>query len=232
MDTNVFKPIPGLVKDFDVVMVAAFAPWKRHATLFQAMRKLRPRRVRVALIGNQWEWTRAQFDEHIHRCGVEEDCTVFQGIAPEQVNEILNRSKVNVLLTKIEGGNRALFGSIVGERTERCLQTHPGPRHADINPLTGVFADDVELADVLVQAIENYKTFQPREWYLKNSGYKNSSQKLNETLRRLALERGEHWTRDIVEKVNRPDAEYADKADAATLRRAWSDFEKFVCDLG
>ena len=72
------------------------------------MQKLRPRRIRVALVGVTWERTRKEFEEEIRSYGVEDDCTIFQGISPIQVNEVLNRSKVKILLTKIEGANRAL----------------------------------------------------------------------------------------------------------------------------
>ncbi len=231
VDTDVFKPIPGVDKEFDVVMVAAFAPWKRHAILFQAIRKLRPLRLRVALIGNQWGWTRAEFEEHIHKNGVEDNCTVFQGISPFQVNEVLNRSKVNVLLTRIEGGNRALSEALSANVPSIVYRHIMGPRRTDINRMTGVFSEDAELSDVLLQMLKDYKTFEPREWYLKNSGYRNSTRKLNQALRALASERGEKWTRDIAEKVNRPDAVYANETEAALLQGTWKEFEKFVRQL-
>ena len=52
--------------------------------------------------------------------------------------------------------------------------------------MTGMYADDDELPEVLIRAIETYKRFQPRAWYLQNSGYQNSTSTLNEALRRAA----------------------------------------------
>jgi glycosyltransferase involved in cell wall biosynthesis len=232
VDTEVFKPLPGVQKDFDVVMIATFAPWKRHAVLFRAMQKLRPRRIRVALVGVTWERTRIEFEQEIRRYGVQDDCTIFQGILPAQVNEVLNRSKVKVLLTKIEGANRALSEAMSANVPVVVYKHIMGPRRTDVNPMTGVYADDEELPDVLTRAIESYQQFQPRAWYLQNSGYQNSTSTLNEALRLAARARNENWTTDIVGKVNRPEAEYVSSADRASLTPAWSELERFVCNLG
>jgi glycosyltransferase involved in cell wall biosynthesis len=232
VDTEVFKPLPEVRKDFDVVMIANFAPWKRHDVLFRAMQKLRPRRIRVALVGVTWERTREEFEQEIRRYGVQDDCTVFQRIPPAQVNEILNRSKVKVLLTKIEGANRALSEAMSANVPVLVYKHIVGPRRTDINPMTGMYADDDELPDVLMRAIESYKRFQPRAWYLQNSGYQNSTSTLNEALRLAAHARNENWTTDIVGKVNRPNAEYVRAADRASLEPAWRELEEFVCGLG
>jgi glycosyltransferase involved in cell wall biosynthesis len=232
VDTEVFKPLPGVQKDFDVIMIATFAPWKRHAVLFRAMQKLRPRRIRVALVGVTWERTRKEFEQEIRRYGVQDDCTIFQGILPAQVNEVLNRSKVKVLLTKIEGANRALSEAMSANVPVVVYKHIMGPRRTDVNPMTGMYADDEELPDVLTKAIESYRQFQPRAWYLQNSGYHNSTSTLNEALRLAAHARNENWTTDIVGKVNRPEAEYVSTADRASLAPAWKELEQFVCDLG
>jgi glycosyltransferase involved in cell wall biosynthesis len=213
-------------------MIATFAPWKRHAVLFRAMQKLRPRRIRVALVGVTWERTRKEFEQEIRRYGVQDDCTIFQGILPAQVNEVLNRSKVEVLLTKIEGANRALSEAMSANVPVVVYKHIMGPRRTDVNPTTGMYADDGELPDVLTRAIESYQQFQPRAWYLQNSGYENSTSTLNEALRLAAHARNEHWTTDIVGKVNRPEAEYVSAADRASLAPAWKELEQFVCDLG
>jgi glycosyltransferase involved in cell wall biosynthesis len=232
VDTEVFKPLPGVRKDFDIVMIATFAPWKRHAVLFRAMQKLRPHRIRVALVGVTWERTRKEFEQEIRRYGVQDDCTIFQGILPAQVNEVLNRSKVKVLLTKIEGANRALSEAMSANVPVVVYKHIMGPRRTDVNPMTGIYADDEELPDVLTRAIESYRQFQPRAWYLQNSGYQNSTSTLNEALRLAAHARNENWTSDIVGKVNRPEADYVRAADRASLAPAWSELERFVCDLG
>jgi glycosyltransferase involved in cell wall biosynthesis len=232
VDTEIFKPLPGVQKDFDAVVIANFAPWKRHAVLFRAMQKLRPRRIRVALVGVTWERTRKEFEEEIRRYGVQDDCTIFQGISPIQVNEVLNRSKVKILLTKIEGANRALSEAMSANVPVLVYKHIMGPRRTDVNPMTGMYADDDELPDALIRAIESYKRFKPREWYLQNSGYQNSTSTLNEALRQAAHARNENWTTDIVGKVNRPYVEYVSAADRASLTPAWRELEQYLCDLG
>jgi glycosyltransferase involved in cell wall biosynthesis len=232
VDTEVFKPLNGVAKDFDVVMVATFAPWKRHAVLFRAMRQLRPRRLRVALIGGTWERTRKEFEEELRRYDVQDDCTIFQRLSPAEVNNVLNRSKIKVLLTKIEGANRALSEAFSANVPCVVYKHILGPRRTDINPLTGVYADDDELADVLLKAIHSYKNFAPRKWYLQNSGYQKSTARLNEALRIAAQTRNENWTAGIVQKVNRPEVQYANTADRARLAPAWEQLERYLSDLG
>lgn len=232
VDTEVFKPLPGVRKDFDVVMIATFAPWKRHAVLFRAMQKLRPRRLRVALIGVTWERTRKEFEREIERYDVQDDCTIFQGITAPQVNEILNRSKVKLLLTKIEGANRGLSEAMSANVPVVVYKHIIGPRRTDINSMTGVYADDDELPDVLMETLESYGGFHPRAWYLQNSGYRNSTFTLNESLRLAAHSRSENWTTDIVGKVNRPWAEYVSAEDKAGLAPAWEELKQYLCDLG
>lgn len=231
VDPEVFRPLPGVAKEFDVAMIANFARFKRHAVLFQAMRKLRPRRLRVAILGGTWERTRAQFEAELRHFGVEDDCTIFQGLSAAEVNEVLNRSKVNLLLSKVEGGNRGLMEGFAANVPCVVYKRIVGPRHSDINSMTGLFADDNELADVLLDVIRSYDRFEPQRWFLQNTGCRNTTAKLNAALRREALRRGEKWTRYIVAKANRPESEYVSSSDAMSLRPAWQELQEFLADL-
>ena len=61
--------------------------------------------------------------------------------------------------------------------------------------------------------LDNYKSFSPREWALKNTGSKNATIKLNQFIRSIAENKGEKWTTDIVEKINIPNLAYKDIED-------------------
>lgn len=231
IDPDSFHPLPGEEKEFDVVMIANFMRLKRHELLFRVLQQVRPRRLKVAIIGRTWERTRAEFDALMRRYGVFEDCTVFQGLGPAEINRILNRSKVKVLLSKREGGNRALMEAWAAGVPCVVYKHIVGPRPGDVNPMTGMFSEDHELREVLLHAIENYREFRPREWFLAHTGCRNSTRKLNELLRQEAQRRGEPWTCDIMAKVNRIRLEYLDAQAANALAPAWQRLEPCLAPL-
>jgi len=231
VDPDVFRPLPDVRKEFDVVMIATYQRLKRHDVLFRAMRRLRPRRLRVALIGRTLEQSRTEFEAMMHEYGVHEDCVIFQQLSPAQVNEVLNRSKVNVLLSRAEGGNKGLLEGFAANVPCVVYKRMMGHRQSDINPMTGRLSDDEELAEVLLDVIEHYQDFSPREWFLQNTGYRNSTRRLNALLQEEALRRGEPWTTDIVPKVNRPYLEYVNPADCAKVQRGWDELQRALREV-
>ena len=229
-DPEVFRPL-GLEKDFDLVMVASFARTKRHSVLFRALRQLRPRRLRVALIGTAWERTQEEFEAEMRAYGVREDCTLFRGISAEKVNEVLNRSRAALLLTRVEGGNRSMMEALAAGTPVILYQGMVGPR-AQVNAETGRWAEDHELARVIEEVLADPGRFQPRAWFERNSGYVRSTERLNAYLRQQAEARGERWTRDIAAKTNRPDVVYAHAEEERKLEPGYADLEGILCPLG
>ncbi len=230
VDTDVFRPLPGKPKDFDVVMIASFQRLKRHAVLFKAMQQIRPRRLKVALIGATWERDRKEFEEEIREYGVEEDCTIFQGLTAEQVNDVLNRSKVKVLLSKMEGGNKSVMEATAAG-TPCIVYKHLVGRR-DVHPETGVYVEDDELADALLEMSENHGKYSPREWLMKNSGIRNTTAKLNQVLRQQAQDQGRPWKTDIVAKVNKyAGLQYHQKRDEGRFRPATLELENFLAPI-
>ncbi len=226
-----FRPMPGVKKDYDLVMIASFAPFKRHYVVFEAMRRLRPRRLRLALVGGTWQRTRAEMDAEIRSYGLQDDVDVYQGLSAAQINDLLNRSKYNVLFSKVEGGNRALMEGFAAGTPCIVYKHIFGPRHADINEHTGYLADDHELVSLLPQALEQYEKFRAREWFVEHTGCYNATRKLNAVLQEEAQRRSENWTSDIVCKVNRNDLVYRDPSDAARMKPGWDELQEALTTL-
>jgi glycosyltransferase involved in cell wall biosynthesis len=233
VDTDLFRPLPSVPKEFDAAMVANYDLYKRHSVLFRAMRKLRPLRIRVALVAFENKRTRTEFEAEIRRFGVEDDCTIFEGLDAAGVNEVLNRSKVNLLLSKAEGGNRAVMESLAANVP--CIvykHMYGGVRRSDINPMTGFLADDDELPDVLLEAIRKHDKFEPRAWVLQNTGYGNATAKLNAALRQEAMRTGEKWTKDIMALPRRRESQLnLSEADQRSLTEGWKHLEKSLATL-
>lgn len=227
VDGDLFRPL-GLAKEFDVVMVASFARLKRHAVLYRALRRLPGPRLKVALVGHAWERTQEEFEAEMEAHGVRQDCTLFRNVEADQVNEILNRSRAAVLLTRIEGGNRALMEALAADVPVVVYRHIVGPRLQQINPQTGRFASDRELGTVLAEVVRDHRQFHPRQWFEANTGYRITSQRLNQALRHEAARRGEDWSRDIAVKMNSPMPAYADPRDADACAPAWRELESMV----
>lgn len=231
IDPHAFHPLAGTTKDFDVVMIANFARFKRHNVLFRTMKRIKSHRIKVAIIGGTWERTRQDFDQEMREHGVFDDCTVFQGLNAVQVNEVLNRSKVNMLLSRIEGGNRGLMEGWAANVPCIVYRDIIGPRKSDINERTGILSDDDELPDAITYMLDNYQRFKPRDWFLETTGCYRSTVRLNDTLRNIALGKGEPWTRDIVAKANRNEMQFCDQSDAENLAPAIQDLKKALAPL-
>jgi glycosyltransferase involved in cell wall biosynthesis len=230
VDTEVFRPLPGTTKDFDVVMVASFQRLKRHAVLFRALQKIRPKRLRVALVGATWERDRQEFEEEIRSFGVQDDCTIFQGLSAEQVNDVLNRSKVKLLLSKMEGGNKAVLEALAAG-TPCIIYKHLVGRR-DIHPETGMYVEDDELPDALLYMSENYQRFSPREWLMQHSGIHHTTAVINTLLRDQAIRTGRPWTVDIVPKVNKyAGLRYHRPTDEEALRPATQTLQAYLAPL-
>lgn len=227
VDTEVFRPLPGVPKDFDVVMVASFQRLKRHDVLFRALQKLRPRRLKIALIGATWERTRDQFDEQIASFGLQHDCTIFQGLSPEQVNEVLNRAKVKVLLSKIEGGNKSVMEALAAGTP--CLVYEGLIGRRDLTERSGMYTSDAELPEKLLYMVENHHKFEARACMLSRSGVERSTEILNAALRRASADQGEPWTRDIVAALHRfAGLAYRSEENARSVEAGWEVLRRFV----
>ena len=110
VDHRTFAPISGITKDIDVIMIAGWAPYKRHAPFFAALRQLRRRgvRLKVALVGYSLGSSIADLHAIAAHYQVDDQIEWHEGLTQSEVNVLLNRSKVNVIWSRKEGVNRAI----------------------------------------------------------------------------------------------------------------------------
>ena len=228
---RVFRPLPGVEKDFDIVMIASFMRLKRHHVLYRALRRMLPRKPKVALVGRTWARTRAEFEAELRESKVADQITIFQGLSGEELNVVLNRSKLKVLLSKVEGGNVALMEALAAGTPCVVYEHVMGPRLSDFNAATGALASDGNLHRVLADVIDKHDQFSARDWFLANTGYERTTARVNAALRELSLSRGERWTEDIVPKVNRLGLQYADPEEASRMRPGWQRLEACLNNL-
>jgi glycosyltransferase involved in cell wall biosynthesis len=205
VDHRVFRPLPGVQKDLDIIMVAAWGGYKRHWAFFSALRKLHRRgfRPKVALAGYPLGDTLEDLRDQAELFGVEELLEIHEFIGPEEVNRLYNRAKVNVLWSRREGSPRAIIeGMFAGIPCIIREGFNFGDKYPHINDQTGRFASEASLADTLLEMIERYELYSPRAWAMEHMSCQRSTARLNQAIREKAVEAGEVWTKDLVVKTN------------------------------
>jgi len=208
VNPSVFRPIGNRQKRFDAVMVARWATYKRHHVLFGALKKLGDPNFKVALVAIPWPSNRDDIESLLDFYGVSNNVHIFEALTHEKVNEVLNASKVNLVLSLQEGDNRSLSEGFFAGTPGVALWNNTGIPKDRFNAQTGKLVDEKDLASELLYFQKHWSEFQPRRWALDNITPEITTSKLNELLKDLAEKRGEEWTTDIVCKCNSPELKY------------------------
>lgn len=208
VDSSVFRPLRSHQKRFDAIMVARWARYKRHHVLFRALKKIGDPNFKVALVANPWPRNREDIELLIDFYGVKKNVRIFEGLTHQEVNKMLNMSKVNLVLSLQEGDNRSLSEGFFADTPGIALRNNTGISKYRINAQTGKLIDEKDLAIELLYFQEHWPEFRPRRWAMDHLSVEKTTSKLNGVLKHLAEKRGEEWTTDIVCKCNSPELTY------------------------
>jgi glycosyltransferase involved in cell wall biosynthesis len=224
VDAELFAPGEGIDKQYDLVMVANWGRHKRHAQLFRALREIGDSDIRVLLIGFPWAGRTAADVKReaasIGAAGVKID--VVEQVSAAEVARLVSQCKAFVFLSRKEGDNKALVEAMFVNVPAIVYAHTIGGAAGRINPATGIFASDDELADKIVSMLERHADFSPRAWVLEHSGSAVATRVLNDAIRRTVLDGGGRYGEGIVEKTNSPNLAYKD---SGSLVRFHSDYE-------
>jgi hypothetical protein len=201
-------------------MIARWTRLKRHHLLFRALSRIADPSYKVALVGSNiaGDTDRSAILSMIDEYKLTRQVVVFEELEPEGVNEILNQSKVNLLLSRQEGSNRSLFEGFFAGVPGLAFANNIGIPVSHFTPQTGRLITKDELPGALLYFREPWGRFDPRPWALANIAPEVTTARLNLVLTQLAQERNEPWTRDIAGKTNRPELHYyPDEGDGAGL---------------
>jgi glycosyltransferase involved in cell wall biosynthesis len=205
VDHRVFRPLPGVTKDIDIVMVAGWSEYKRHWAFFSALRRLRKHGVKpkVVLIGYPIGDSEEDICQQAELYGVRDLLEMHESLSAEEVNQFMNRAKVNLLWSRREGVNRTIIeGMFAGVPCIVRQGMNYGYHYPHINPQTGRFSTEDRLPLDLLEMIENCNRYSPREWVMAHMSCQRSTFLLNEAIRAKALDLGETWSQDLVIKTN------------------------------
>jgi glycosyltransferase involved in cell wall biosynthesis len=204
VDNRILRPLPGVEKDADIVVVASWAGFKRHERILSALARLRRmgESPRVILIGYPVDRTARDIGRLAEYYCVRDQVEIYDRIPLDQVNYHLNRSKINLIWSRKEGVNRAMIeGMFAGVPCIVREGFNFGYRYPYINEATGCYSSEGDLPEKLLWMIENYRRFEPRDWVMANMTCQRSTEILDEAIRRVATEAGERWTESLAVKT-------------------------------
>ncbi|HEY2029049.1 MAG TPA: glycosyltransferase [Myxococcales bacterium] len=192
-------------KEFDVVMVANFSPYKRHGALFAVLRALRRigRKPRVLLAGVPWQGRTADtLRELATAYGVADQIEVRVNLGDEQLRDAIRSARVALIFSLIEGSCVAAAECLMLDVPLGMLATaHIGSK-AFVNEQTGrlLRPDPRGAAEDLARFLDDADTFRPRQWMIDNGvTYASSTRVLDDAIREEVQRSGERWTAGIVE---------------------------------
>lgn len=202
VDHRMFVPLPGVRKDIDVIMVAGWGNYKRHARFFQALSALRRRGVRmsVALVGYPLGFSADDLRSMASHYGIADQIAWHENLSQPEVNALLNRSKVNVLWSRKEGVNRAIIEGMFADVP--CIVRagfNYGYAYPYINDATGRYATEDELPDLLVRMVEQHDRFAPRGWVMEHMSCQESTRIVERT---MTAHLREAWSDGLAVKTN------------------------------
>lgn len=221
LDPACFAPKPWVQRDIDILMVANWAPFKRHFELFLALRRM-PKSLRVVLIGQpEARHTAESIRELARSLGVPQEAEIHERLPVEKVHQMQCSARTALILSRREGSCvaavEALFaGAPLGMRAD----AHVGAL-ACVNERTGMRFTPGRLARELPLFLERAATFEPRRWAEEHLTHHHAMEKLNAFMKSLASERGLPWTRDLAAIRWNPYPEFLDDGAKALHAREW-----------
>jgi len=194
-------------KKFDVVMNSHWGWRKRHYVLFRNLREMPD--VTAALIGVPFEGGTLDSVRALARLyGVEKQISCFERIKYEDVVRITASSKIGLLLSLKEGGNRAIPECLFCDIPVIVLSNNIGGAKNIVNQQTGIHSNDSDLSKAIRTMLRNFRAYSPRKWALENISCLVTTERLNNHLRASAVSCGQPWTCDIAPRTNAPESKY------------------------
>jgi len=212
VDTEVFRPL-GVKRDYDGIQISSWDSFKR-PFLFIRGAALIPHRRFLKLGHYSHRGTHQREIALRNAClamaknlganiefpfgNIDSNEEMPQG--KEDINMYLNRAKVGILTTKVEGINRFKMECLSANIPVLVPADASYPTKKHINDETGLLFEPTPkgLAEAIEYALSHLDKFNPREYVLKNTGINKSLKKLKEALRSLCERDGAEFIFDNI----------------------------------
>lgn len=220
-------------KEYDIVILANFAAYKRHFLLFRALRDMRPD-TKVLLLGKSMNGrTPETIMDEARAYGVADRVTIKPGLPDAEMVRAFRSAKIALMLSGNEGSCVAVVESMFADIPIGLFEDAIIGSKAYINEHTGRLLKHHNLGRQLEEFIAEHDRYSPRQWVLDNNiSCWGSTRILHDALRTNTLEWGEEWTLDIVPHHWRPNPTYVREEDLECNRSAYARFERdYGCSL-
>lgn len=194
-------------KIYDSVYIANTNPIKRVFRYLKAIKTIietRDPNYKACLVCASWGGAESLLRRLVESFNLENNLTLLFAQSRSQVINILNQSKVNILLSLKEGSNRSLFEALFCGVPVILASENIGVNKAYINEHTGLLLDNTALEDGLCWIKENYQRYDTRTWAMHNIAPQVSTQKLCAVINNHF---DENFT-DLLVKTNSPEVCY------------------------
>lgn len=168
-------------KIYDSVYIANTNPIKRVYRYLKAVKTIIDTKdpdYKACLVCASWGGAESLLRRLVENFKLESNLTLLFSQSRSQVIDILNQSKVNILLSLKEGSNRSLFEALFCGVPVILASENIGVNKAYINEHTGLLLDNTALEDGLCWIKENYHRYDTRTWAINNIAPAVSTQKL------------------------------------------------------
>lgn len=208
VDTRLFKP-DFSTKIYDSVYIANTNPIKRIRRYMKAVQNIvrnYDKSYRACLVCASWGGAEQLVSGFVKQFNLEDNLTLKFSLSREEVINVLNSSKVNVLLSLKEGSNRSLFEAMFCGTPVILASENVGVNKSYINEHTGLLLDDSSLENGMCWLKHNYHRYDTRQWAIDNISPQVTTQKLGTLLRHQFGE----TPSDFLVKTNNPEVSYLD----------------------
>jgi len=228
INPDCYQPKPYAERQTDILMVANWAPFKRHWQFFDALSRM-PRSLRIIMIGQEeGSHTLPMLRDQAALFGVKQDINFVENITIDDVTRHQCDSKVSLILSRREGCCVAAVESLFANSPLGMMQNaHVGPK-AYINSETGVLLSSDHMDLQLQRFLDNAEGFRAQAWATQNVSCVKSIAKVNALFRTQAQQRNAPWTADLKPPYWRPYPIFLDPRDREEMRPVYEDLcERF-----
>ncbi len=206
VDPEMFFEMENEEKIYDVICVANFNSIKRPYVLVEVLSKLKSRGIdlKAALVCASWGDSKSATIDFIQSYDLGGSLEIFESVGQKKINLLLNRSKVNLLLSLKEGSNRCIFEGLFAGTPGIVLRENIGVNKSYLNSKTGACVKEEDLPETLVHFSKNWANYQTRLWAMENISPSKTVKKLAKAI--VDYDPSQKVDFAIAEKVNSPEA--------------------------
>jgi hypothetical protein len=154
-------------RDIDLVVIAKWSYFKRYYFLLRLIAKLKSLKTvtSVALVGYTGDQELKDITNLLKYFDLKDITTVHEWLSPQEVSDMLCRSKINILWSRFEGDKRSIVEGMFCD-TPCILRegSNYGQKYEFINQQTGRWANEKDFVTVITDLLTKLNDLSPREY--------------------------------------------------------------------